>query len=341
MAGVAGSAAHGVDLFFVLSGFGLAYPLLAQRFAGRPATLDTMAYAFNRAYRILPLFYVAVACAIGAQALADHLGRFGTADVLYMPHSHYEAVAPLLFLDRANFPANPGLWTVAVQLRWYLLFPLILLLWTRSPRAFAAVVVLAWIGFLFTRVRTIDLGTLPLFMLGIVAAELIIRRHHLLRYAVLLLPVAIVAALAWDPHAVVPDPWLAEARFRGQPTSFPWHIAAFALVLVVATAPFARAVFGWRPLRALGVASFSIYLVHQPVIALVHAMLGPGAGAIAFVISIAAGAAFWWCCERPLIDSARRRRWRERTNPLTGRLFRWFGLPQTLVLNPALRRDDG
>jgi peptidoglycan/LPS O-acetylase OafA/YrhL len=332
---LAGSAAHGVDIFFVLSGFGLAYPLLAQRFAGRAASLDTVAYAFNRAYRILPPFYVAIAVAYAVLALAAHVGRFGTGEVLYMPHSVYEALAPLLLLDRANFPANPGLWTIAVQARWYVLFPLFLLLWMKSPRAFAAVAVCAWTGFLFTRTRTIDLGTLPLFMLGIVAAEMVIRQHRLLRYAVVLLPIAVLASLAWDPHAVVPDPWEYESHFSGQPTSFPWHIVAFALVLVAATVPFGRSILGSRPLAALGTASFSIYLVHQPVIALVHAVWGPDAGALAFAGSIAGGAAFWWCCERPLIDSARRRRWRERARPLTRKVLSWVGVPPSVQFAPA------
>ena len=166
----AATIAHGVDLFFVLSGFGLAYPLLAGRLNGTAVRLDLLTYTFNRCYRILPPFYAAVILAYVGAFLAKALGHFTNDDLLFVPHSIYEALAPLLLFDRANLPINPNLWTIAVQFRWYAVFPLLLLIWVKSPRAFGVLLGCAWLGYLFTRERTIDLGTIPLFMLGIVAA---------------------------------------------------------------------------------------------------------------------------------------------------------------------------
>jgi peptidoglycan/LPS O-acetylase OafA/YrhL len=336
---IAAATAHGVDLFFDLSGFGHAYPLIAQRLAGAPVRFDAPTYAFNRIYRVLPLFYVTIALTYVAVFVAKAVGHFQDDVVLFVPHTLYEAVAPLLLFDRANLPINPGLWTIAVQLRWYLLFPALLFVWFKSPRAFVVLIGCAWVGYLFTRARTIDLGTLPLFMLGIVAADLIARRDRLLRYAVLLLAISAVAAFAWDAHAMVPDPWGTEGHFLGQPTSFPWHVVVFSLVLIAATLRPIRAVLSWRPLMALGTVSFSTYLVHQPVIALVLAKLGRGAGPVAFVASIAVGFGFWWCLERPLTDPARRRRLRERSMPVVKQIFAWLGVPQMLVLTPVRASD--
>lgn len=327
--------AHGVDLFFVLSGFGLAYPLIEQRLAGRAPRLDMLTYAFNRIYRILPPFYIAIAFTYVIAHIAQATGRLKPNELLFVPHTLYQMLAPLLLLDRANLPINPNLWTIAIQMRWYVVFPVLLFVWMKSPRAFGVLLGCAWIGYLFTRARTIDLGTLPLFMLGIVAADLIARRHRVVRFAVVLVPVAIVAALAWDPHAMVQDPWQSEAHFLSQPTSFPWQIAAFALAVAGATLRPLRAVLSFPPLVALGKASFSIYLVHQPVIALVLAEAGRRAGAPALIAVLVAGFAFWWCIERQLTGSQRRRRIRERALPAIKRVFSGLGFPRTIVYAAA------
>jgi exopolysaccharide production protein ExoZ len=337
----AGSLAHGVDLFFVLSGFGLAYPLLAGRFAHKAMRLDLLTYAFNRCYRILPAFYAAIVIAYVAIWLARVCGHFTTSDMLLAPQSLYAALAPLVLFDRANLPVNPNLWTIAVQFRWYAVFPLLMLVWMKSPRAFALLLAAAWAGYLFTRERTIDLGSIPLFMLGIVAAELIVRRHRLLDFAVVLLPVALVAAFAWDPHAVVPDPWNGEIHFVGQPTSLPWQVAAFALVLAAPTVRPICALLSWRPLVTLGTASFSIYLVHLPVIAVVFAIFGKTGGVVALAALLVTGFAFWWCVERPLTNGTRRRAIRQRALPTIERIFAWLGLPQSVTLNVVPDEERG
>jgi peptidoglycan/LPS O-acetylase OafA/YrhL len=124
--------------------------------------------------------------------------------------------------------------------------------------------------------------------------------------------------------------------FLGQPTSFAWHIACFLLVICVATIPVFRRVFAWAPLIAAGRISFSIYLVHQPVLALTFAIAGTGvvAGVCALTATFAAGFVFWWCLERPLTDSARRRALRERALPALRRGWAWLGLPPVVSFAP-------
>jgi exopolysaccharide production protein ExoZ len=328
---IVGSTAHGVDLFFVLSGFGLALPLIEARLAGGPLRIDMLTYAFNRTFRILPLYYIATILAFILAAFVALSGHTVPEGLLSVPHSWWEDIAPLFLFDRANMPINPGMWTVAIQMRWYFIFPLLMFVWLKSPRAFGVLLVGAWAAYLFTRTRTIDLGTLPLFMLGIVAADLIVRRRDLARYAIVVLPLAVLAALAWDPHAMVPDSSGFEAHFLGQPTSFPWHVVAFALVVAAATLRPLGALLSTGPLVALGRASFSIYLVHQPVIALVYTKFGSGSGVIAMIALLAAGFAFWFCVERQLTDATRRRAIRERAMPGLKRLFTWLGFPHAIV----------
>jgi peptidoglycan/LPS O-acetylase OafA/YrhL len=329
-----GTIAHGVDLFFVLSGFGLAYPFVSAGASAQPLRFDVLTYAFNRLYRILPLYYLTIVLTFVVAYAAIRLGPFTDGAILNLPHGLYEFAAPLLLLDRGNLPVNPGLWTIAVQLRWYVVFPFALMLWLKSPRAFGVALVWVWVAYLFTRERTVDLGTLPLFLLGIVAAAAIVRGHRNLRYAVLALPVAIAGAIAWDPHAMIQDSWGVDNHFAGQPTSFAWHIVCFLLVISVATIPLLQRTFSLTPLRAVGRASFSIYLVHQPVLALTFALAGTGlaAGVTALTGSLAAGFVFWWCFERPLTDAGRRRALRERALPMLRRGWAWLGLAPVVVL---------
>jgi peptidoglycan/LPS O-acetylase OafA/YrhL len=331
---LSGTVAHGVDIFFVLSGFGLAFPFVSSRLPGVPVRFDVLTYAFNRVYRVLPLYYVTIALTYVVVYAAMRIGRFDDGTILYLPHQLYQFVAPLLLLDRLNMPVNPGLWTIAVQMRWYVVFPFALMLWMRSPRAFAVVLGWAWVAYLFTRERNLDLGTLPLFLLGIVAAAAIARGHRYVKYALPLLPIAIAGAIAWDPHAMVPDAWGVEGHFLGQPTSFAWQIVCFLLVVCIATVPALRSVFDLRPLVAAGRASFSIYLVHQPVLALTFAKFGTSAeaAAVALLGSFGVGFAFWWCLERPLTDARRRREIRERVLPALRRLCAWLGVPPAFYL---------
>jgi exopolysaccharide production protein ExoZ len=329
---LAESLAHGVDLFFVLSGFGLAYPFLVDRLASKPVRFDALTYAFNRVYRILPPYYVAIGFAFAIAFLIKKYGHVDTGELLIVPHTAYQLFAPLLLFDRGNLPINPNLWTIAVQLRWYLAFPLLLFIWMKSPRAFGILLGCAWLGYLFTRARSVDLGTLPLFMLGIVAAHIIVARPRWMRLAVVLLPVALVIAFAWDAHAMMPDPWDVEVHVVGQPTSLPWQVAALAMVLTAVALRPVRVALSWPPLVWLGTASFSLYLVHQPIIALTLAVFGTKAGAIAFAAVLAIGFTFWWFLERRLTGAAQRRRAREKALPVVRRVFAALGLPRLMVL---------
>lgn len=320
--------AHGVEIFFVLSGFCLALPLLQRlRDEGR-ASLDLGVFYVNRVWRIFPLYVAATLIAAGvALVLAAH----GTQRLISAPPP-LDVARALLLLDRNVDYANATLWSVPVQLRWYLIFPLVLWAWARAPRVVIALACGAWVAYAGTRLHSIDLGTLPIFLLGIIAADLFVRRDRLARWALVALPLAILLGAVGDHVATFPDPHGIEVKWTMQPTTPGWQLAAFFLVLTATMNPRVGRLFTFAPLRALGVASFSIYLTHEAAIVAIAGTSLPFRGELAIVVSLALGLAVWAVVERPLTDAALRRRVRARVLPSAQAALRHLGLPSGVEL---------
>lgn len=262
--------AHGVDLFFVLSGFCLAYPTLRKRISAQSA-FDIFRYAAHRVVRIVPPYWTAIAVLVGfSLAVGKHVD-FGN------------AVRYGMFIDVQLPQLNNSFWTLPVEFRWYFAFPVLLYVWTHSRRAFAALFV-AIIMSTFTRAWSGDLGTLPAFMLGIVAAEAYIEKWPFARYAGWLF----LALFALDAYASVPA-W-------GDDFGIRWYLAFFALVLAGGY----MGAFRWvleRPIaRFIGTASYSIYLIHEPVITYLEAHNVPMI--VAGLAGVAGGILFWFLVER-------------------------------------------
>ena len=88
-------------------------------------------------------------------------------------------------------------------------------------------------------------------------------------------------------------------------------------LLLVLLRPFSTAISRsvmWRPIAAIGTISYSLYLVHQFNLTLVHTIathlvptVMPSFVQMAFEVTlhIAIGAAFWWLCERPFQNRQR------------------------------------
>jgi peptidoglycan/LPS O-acetylase OafA/YrhL len=105
---------YGVYLFFALSGFLLFLPFARHAFAhGQP--IDLRRYAVNRALRILPLYYFVLAVLL----LVGHGGgtleqwvRFGT-------------LTQSFFSDTVVNGVDGPMWSLAIELQFYVLLPLI------------------------------------------------------------------------------------------------------------------------------------------------------------------------------------------------------------------------
>ena len=309
---VAGSGWKGVSLFFVLSGFCLYLPL-----AQRPALpLDVRRFFKRRALRILPAYYVSLAgVAVLHLALERRLGstQLGLEGTLLHTLAHatmLHSVIPAAFNS-----LNGVYWSLGIEWQLYLAFPLLVYLSARwgapAIAAFAGVVSVSWAAGLYlafghglladtSNLWTVLANQLPgrcfEFALGMLAATLVSRRWVVLpRNAWLAAPLALLLAM------------LAGGPFSNVMTG----ILFFVVVLVVASEsnPMAR-LMSWRPIVLLGTVSFSLYLIHEPILNTVARLarlegLGTAATFLALVstlpLVLAATVALYLLAERPFL----------------------------------------
>jgi peptidoglycan/LPS O-acetylase OafA/YrhL len=320
---------HGVELFFVLSGFGLASPLLRRAAVDARISIDIVRYAFNRAFRIVPLFYLALFLCMALNQL--YIDKWSTLPAtLAMPHNPFQLVGQFLFLDRDIDPVNSNFWSIPVQLRWYLAFPLLLSLYLSSRRAFMLVFVALVIAYNATRLHQMDIGTLPLFMLGIFAADLTIRQHPFRRWWPAIILFGLALGHLGDRWASFPDQHGNEVLWTMQPTTLGWQIAAFGLVIAATSNMHVASVLRLRLLQWLGVASFSIYLIHEPVVEISARLFGRNSGLLCAAAGIAAGGLLWFCAERRLTGADVRRALFAKFQPFLAESFAFLGIPPTV-----------
>ncbi|MBC5806347.1 MAG: hypothetical protein DLM53_12175 [Candidatus Eremiobacter antarcticus] len=316
--------AHGVDLFFVISGFCLSYPTLLRIRNEGKAPFDVARYFAHRLLRILPPYYFAIAFCWLLLLLTLHyqwVMPFG----IVGPHMNaFEVFKQMVFADQQQL-LNGSFWSLAVEFRWYFLFPLMLMLWVRSPRAFGLVAIGCFLAATQTRAASIDLAILPAFLLGIVAADVEIQCLPLRRLAPLLFVLALLVALLLEPN----DPW----HFYDT-AQIGWQAAAFFFVVAAGHNAWLRAALSWRPLVATGLASYSLYLIHEPVIGLLERNTVLGALSAA-AIATALGIAFWAIFERPLTQTALKRVLTGMLGTALARGLRLSGVPAQIALEPA------
>jgi peptidoglycan/LPS O-acetylase OafA/YrhL len=258
----------GVYLFLVLSGYLLFWPFAKHAFGDGPP-LRLGRYALNRAVRILPLYYAVLLVLLGLQ----HGG--GSASQWW----HFALFAQN-FSRGTIAQVDSPMWTLAVEIQFYVALPF--LVWALARLARGSL-----------RAGALWLGGLSVVALGVRLAfvqfqdDPDFRLHYSLAtllpffFAGMLLA---LLRLAWQDG---PPAWL-----RGVvASSDAWILAAAALYLVLCanlfdlealTAPASVLLIGacvlplrpgrlqrvleWRPLALVGVASYSLYLWHVPVL---------------------------------------------------------------------------
>ncbi len=322
--------AHGVDLFFVLSGFCLSYPLLQKLRSDGLAAFEVHRFFAKRIVRIVPPYYAALAVLLVAAVGLRYAHVPLPGGMPEFPFTGWDVLKQALFLDwHTNF-LNASFWTLAVELRWYLLFPLALALWIRAPRAFLALAAASSIAYAFTRMHAPDVGVLLPFLLGIVAADFHARGRHMERGFWLLVPACVIIGVFVEPLVWMPSPYGVENATFVQ-TNPAWQIAMFALVVVAGNAQWLRSALSFRPLVAIGTASYSIYLIHEPVVAFFQEhVLWPGAWRLAagYCAAVAAGMLFWFAFERVWMYGSVKSRAITALSPRIAALFTWLGIRQ-------------
>lgn len=281
---------HGVDLFFVISGFCLAYPSLRKRFEAGRARFDVVEFFSRRIVRIMPPYWAAFAVILAIALVAIRFGGAAPWPTVKIP-SMMMGIRELFFVDDGSSLLCGSFWTLALEFRWYLLFPIVLWLYFRSPYAVGLLCAACFGVYNFTTWHEADVAALPAFAMGILAADLAIRNAAIAKYGVPLFVLATAAAVWLEPKH--------HLTYALQ-NQLPWQLAAFFFVVAAGAPGVLRRVLESKPAIFIGVASYSIYLLHDPPMAWYGYAGGANVG-LAMIVGVLSGIAFWYVLERHVV----------------------------------------
>jgi peptidoglycan/LPS O-acetylase OafA/YrhL len=290
-----------VLVFFVLSGF-----VLTLAFT-QPVTPRWANYYARR----LPRLYLPVwAALVLAVALAALVPRLVAGDQSWWINAHAANTTLSMVARDAALLFDPSLLDSPLwSLRWELTFSLLLPLYiwiavTLRGGAWLKIVAALLLVGIGSKTGHASLLYLPVFALGVVLAA---ERGRLAAATARFGPgswwgIAVIAALLMsaDSMFVALPEWIAR----------PLRTAAAALIVVVFLGCRSVAAFaGRRSIQWLGRISFSLYLVHEPIVVTADRLL-PGANALEILViglpvSLLVAAAFYRLVERPSLALSR------------------------------------
>jgi peptidoglycan/LPS O-acetylase OafA/YrhL len=319
----------GVDLFFVLSGF-----LLTRQAWGKVARGNAsgwfssqfgetyLSFLRRRVLRVYPAYYAVISVLLVLAALHIYRTPPEKADLLLHLVMLHNLVAPYLET------INDVFWTMPFEWQFYLVFPLLFIA-LRRTNLLAIYVVFALLALGIKEwVVTYDEGYLQLqlpirldaFVAGMCAATFA-EQQRLQRGAALIAFTLGLAGLLGTPWVYAAYPFgghYFDAIGLTRPLWVQASICAFLLGLSGEPHAGVR-LFSNRPVVWLGLISYSIYLVHVPVLDLLslsgayprHGSPVPGSLArvtlVALPAVIAVSALLYYLIERPFQASGKRR----------------------------------
>lgn len=265
-----------VAIFIVVSGFSLA---LAPMTNGGKLRGGVGRFLRRRAWRILPAYWAALVVSIVITALLLRSELEPAAIVKSL------AVHGLLLQDVIGSESpNGALWSIAIEWQIYFVFPLILWLGRRTSLASAVLVTtlvvlvahaVAGFGGPFEKIDGLTPQFLALFALGALAVQL----GSGDRAAKLRRPLGVVGVAALLAFALVAatqgSEWVV-ARFFWMDLLFGLGVACLMAVMHAGGSAPARGVLASPAALWLGLFSYSIYLVHAPIVGVLNKYLfGP------------------------------------------------------------------
>jgi peptidoglycan/LPS O-acetylase OafA/YrhL len=295
---------HGVDLFFVISGFIIYYATQAS--AARGKALSPSAFLRRRVERIVPLYAFTILAMTALAALLP--ATFGTPG-WYSPGHVLKSLAFVSFTD-GQMPVVFVGWSLEYEMYFYLVLAALMVLtqdaWRAVVMAFCGLTVIGQMPGVADALGHYAFFTDPLileFIFGVIAGILFVNGINGERHARAMLLASACATLV----LLVTDP-TNRALVYGLPSVALVGIAAWISRLRTNASKLERAC------ERLGDASFSIYLIQAPLVVFATqgvAMLLPTIQPHALVVLasalvIAAGLVLNITVERPLLALCRR-----------------------------------
>jgi len=278
-----------VVVFIVLSGFSLA--LSPARHGWR---LDAISgFAQRRMRRILPPYWAALAFSLAVAWLIVPQPGHGVPDVTSVFANGLLVQNVVL----AHSP-NAAFWSMAVEAQLYIAFPLLLLLvrrWGGGAMVAAVVLIVAAVGIVGPHVAHLDTFVVQsppdlaaLFAVGVLSAGIVgasaARRSWPWPRLALAAVIPVLVVIWWQGSV-----WTLDHLYWVDLSLGP---AIACLLAALATGRPARLlrVLDTRPVRSLGSFSYSLYLTHAPIVAIVCERIVAGrvaTGVPFFLVSLA------------------------------------------------------
>lgn len=312
--GVFSACGHGVALFFALSGFLISWPFWKRKFSGAAQVVPT-GYGWRRFWKIYPPLALSVLVLTPAYVFLHQ-------DWSYVPVAA-QWLAGIPFFLPVSGQFNPVMWTLVIEVQFYVLLPLLFLCLRRVPARvclWTLSLLFLLVPFLFRfltghsatfypEINSWFPSALDSFGLGILVAGL--ENLKVLKKS--------WSRLGWVGLALWPLTLLAIAWLQTHPEhggfaateAVGWmgKIASGCLLCYVANPQCSVARLLCAPwLRWCGIVSYEWYLLHQPVIVWARNLLGPAGGNPGKYAVIVGGSL--------LVSTA-----------ITALVYRWFSLP--------------
>ncbi len=315
----------GVNLFMVISGFCLTLPLVQP--AGW-ADLNIRDFFRRRILRIVPPYYAAIAFFVLLDLLMPPFyARFAPSHntSFYLPGllsvgGHLLFSYNLISTFVPNTPSIDGsFWSIELEAQFYLLLPLLILI----ARRFGALkmvggvlaVTLLWRTAMWYLVAPTANGPLENFVftfaparlfefaLGILAAIIFVRYQQRINP---LLTLSLAALTLWIGVYYF---YIKQGHYYPL-TDMVVGLGFFLLLLSASVPGVAQRLFTWRPLAGVGLISYSVYLIHEPLVKELYTWFPARQGWDAFItysvvftlLMVLVGYVFYRLVERPAIE---------------------------------------